>query len=61
MEIYTTDLGREVISAAIDVHSVLGPGLLESAYEHCLAHEFSLRRLQFERQVGVPVLYKGTS
>lgn len=41
------------------MHSHLGPGLLESAYEQCLAHEFSLRGLQFERQRPVPVAYKG--
>ena len=49
---------REVIGAAIEVHRSLGPGLLESAYEECLCHEFALRGLRFERQKPVPVVYK---
>jgi GxxExxY protein len=40
----------EVIGAAIEVHKILGPGLLESAYEECLAHELQLRGLSVERQ-----------
>lgn len=48
-----------IISAAIDVHKVLGPGLLESVYETCLCHELQLRGLAFERQKVLPVLYKG--
>jgi GxxExxY protein len=43
----------------IEVHRALGPGLLESAYEECLCHELSLIGLSFERQVPLPVLYKG--
>lgn len=53
------ELSKAVIGAAIDVHRELGPGLLESAYEACLCHELSLRRVTFERQVALPVLYKG--
>ena len=48
-----------IIGAAIEVHRLLGPGLLESTYEECLCHELSLRGLAFERQVALPVLYKG--
>ena len=48
-----------VIGACIEVHRVLGPGLLESAYEACLAHELTLRGLSFERQKALPVSYKG--
>ncbi len=48
-----------MIGACIEVHRCLGPGLLESAYEACLAHELTLRRLSFERQVPLPVIYKG--
>ena len=48
-----------VIGACIEVHRHLGPGLLESTYELCLAHELSLRGLSFERQRPVPVNYKG--
>jgi|SRR5579872_766543 len=48
-----------IIGAAIEVHRALGPGLLESAYEECLCHELHLRGLAFERQVDLPVSYKG--
>jgi GxxExxY protein len=54
------DLSSAIIGAAIEVHRALGPGLLESAYEQCLAHELSLRNLPFERQKPLPVHYKGT-
>ena len=50
---------RSIIGAAIEVHRQLGPGLLESAYEECLCHEFHLRGLAFERQVNLPISYKG--
>lgn len=53
------DLIGEVISAAIDVHRVLGPGLLESVYEQALAFELSERNIRFLRQVEVPVIYRG--
>jgi GxxExxY protein len=49
----------EIIGAAIEVHKVLGPGLLESAYEECLCHELGLRGVAFERQVPLPLEYKG--
>jgi GxxExxY protein len=52
-------LTASVIGAAIEVHRVLGPGLLESAYEECLCHELSLRDMEFARQVPLPVRYKG--
>jgi len=52
------DCSERVIGACIEVHRCLGPGLLESAYEHCLAHEFGLSRLSFERQIELPVAYK---
>jgi len=48
-----------IIGAAIEVHRHLGPGLLESAYEECLCHELHLCGLAFERQVDLPVSYKG--
>jgi GxxExxY protein len=53
------DCSEQVIGACIEVHRVLGPGLLESAYEACLAHELTLRGLSFERQQSLPVSYKG--
>jgi GxxExxY protein len=53
-------LTAEIIGAAIEVHRHLGPGLLESTYEGCLACELKLRGIAFEQQVTVPVVYKGT-
>jgi GxxExxY protein len=48
-----------IIGACIEVHRHLGPGLLESTYEACLAHEFATRGIPFRRQVDIPVVYKG--
>ena len=48
-----------IIGAAIEVHKQIGPGLLESAYERCLAHELGLRGIHFKQQLEVPVEYKG--
>jgi GxxExxY protein len=48
-----------VVSAAMRVHSLLGPGLLESAYQACLAQELRKRGLMVEMQVGLPVVYEG--
>ena len=54
------ELSHDVIGAAIEVHTELGgPGLLEDIYEEALCHELSLRGIQVERQVGIPVVYKG--
>jgi GxxExxY protein len=53
------NLTQEIIGAAIEVHTHLGPGLLESAYEECLCHEPHLRGISFERQVSLPLDYKG--
>ena len=53
------DLTGKVIGAAIEVHSALGPGLLESVYEECLCHELGLQRIPYERQKELPVEYKG--
>ena len=55
------ELTEQVIGAAIEVHRELGPGLLESAYEECLCHESHLRGLAFQRQVALPVHYKGVN
>ena len=54
------DLSSTIIGAAIEVHRALGPGLLESAYQQCLARELALRDIPFEQQKSVPVYYKGT-
>ena len=48
-----------IVNAAMKVHSVLGPGLLESAYHACLAHELRIRGLHVTGQVGLPVVYEG--
>ena len=51
-------LGRVVVDAGLSVHRALGPGLLESAYEHCLAYELQSRGLSVRRQVALPIVYK---
>jgi GxxExxY protein len=53
------ELSKTVIGCAIEVHRELGPGLLESAYEQCLAHELRLKGIPFELQKVMPVDYKG--
>jgi len=53
------DLTGNIIGAAIEVHKVLGPGLLESTYEECLCHELTLRKISYQRQVTIPLDYKG--
>lgn len=53
------DLATSVLDAAFEVHRALGPGLLENVYEMALCHELHLRRIRFERQKPVPVVYKG--
>jgi GxxExxY protein len=52
------DITHQIIGAAIEVHRLLGPGLLESAYEECLSRELELRSLKVERQKPIPVVYK---
>ncbi|MFH1007043.1 MAG: GxxExxY protein [Candidatus Latescibacterota bacterium] len=52
------ELSKEVIGAAIEVHKVLGPGLLESSYEACMERELAGRGLTVARQVGLPLVYK---
>lgn len=51
-------ISRSIIGAAIEVHKALGPGLLESAYESCLAFELAERGHSVERQKAVPISYK---
>ena len=55
----TNELTHAVIGMAIEIHRELGPGLLESAYEECLAHELRQSTVKFARQKPVPVTYKG--
>ncbi len=53
------ELTERVIGLAIEVHRQMGPGLLESVYESCLCHELGRAGIEFKRQVGIPVTYKG--
>ena len=57
--LYEKELTSQIIGAAIDVHKALGPGLLESAYQACLAREMELRKIPFEREKPLPVSYRG--
>jgi len=54
-------LTEQIIGAAIEVHKAIGPGLLESVYQECMCHELSLRKLRFQREVKVPVVYKSVA
>ncbi len=53
------ELSYLIVGAAMEVHQVLGPGFLEAVYEEALAHEFDLRKIAYERQFPLPVVYKG--
>jgi len=55
------ELSGSVIDAAIEVHKALGPGFLESVYENALALELAARGIRFERQLTVPILYRGSA
>lgn len=52
------EISSKIIGAAIEVHKQLGPGLLESTYETCLAYELNLLGLEVKRQLALPVVYK---
>ena len=54
-------LACTIVDAGLKVHRALGPGLLESVYEHCLAYELSQRGLIVERQVALPIIYDGVA
>ncbi|MDP5168868.1 MAG: GxxExxY protein [Bacteroidia bacterium] len=56
---YVNQLSYEIVGAAIEVHRNLGPGLLESVYEHCLLKELINKGLEVKTQVWLPVNYKG--
>lgn len=55
---YLTDLTYKINGACIEVHKVLGPGLLESVYHQCLKEELSIRNIEFKSEFKVPVVYK---
>ncbi len=52
------ELSKVIVDSAIQVHKALGPGLLESIYEHCLAAELRFRGIAFEQQRALPVYYR---
>ncbi len=54
-------IGKSIVEAALKVHSALGPGLLESAYQACLAHELVQGGLEVEQEAGLPVHYRGNT
>ena len=55
---YLNELTYEVIGAAIEVHKIMGPGLLESVYHHCLKEELTYRNINFLTELRIPVFYK---
>jgi len=57
----SSELTGEIIGAAIEVHKAIGPGLLESAYSRCLQVELSLRKIPFQKELELPIEYKGVS
>ena len=56
---HENEISEKIIGAAIEVHKIIGPGLLESVYEEALCHELYLRGINFIRQQNVPIPYKG--
>ncbi len=56
---HENEISEKIIGAAIEVHRILGPGLLESIYEEALCHELHLRGINYFRQQSVPIPYKG--
>jgi len=60
MEPEASPLAHDVIGCAIEIHRELGPGLLESAYSHCMAYELSRRGISFLREYQLPIRYKDT-
>jgi GxxExxY protein len=55
------ELTEKIIGAAVEVHSIFGPGLLESIYEETLCCEFELRNIKYQKQVECDIVYKGHS
>lgn len=53
------EIGRQIVDAAYHVHKNIGPGLLEKIYEVCFCHELGKRRLRYERQKKLPIVYDG--
>jgi GxxExxY protein len=55
----TEEIATKVVDAAFKIHSMIGPGLLESVYETLLCHELTLRGLKFKKQMVLPLVYEG--
>ena len=53
------ELAKIVVDLCVKIHKILGPGLLESAYEECLTYELKKQGLQVQRQVSIPLIYDG--
>ncbi|OOV28406.1 GxxExxY protein [Flavobacterium sp. LM5] len=53
------ELAKQIFTASLEVHKIMGPGLLESVYEMCLLKELKLRKISAESQVGIPLQFKG--
>ncbi len=53
------NIAKKIVDAAYSVHKKLGPGLLERVYEVCFCHELTQRKLLFQRQVEIPIIYDG--
>ncbi len=53
------EIAKEIVDAGYKIHSTLGPGLLESVYENILCYELSIRKLSFEKQKALPIVYHG--
>ena len=58
---HTEEIVKEILDAAFQVHTTLGPGLLESVYETCMVHELNLRKIEVKTQLSLPAIYKGIS
>jgi len=61
LDAHIESVGREIIDCGLRVHQTLGPGLLESAYEACLAYELARCGLNVRRQVALPIVYDGVT
>ncbi len=56
---HTEEIAKIILDAAYQVHTILGPGMLESVYEACMAHELNLRKIPIQTQLTLPIIYKG--
>jgi GxxExxY protein len=61
MNVHPNQISHEIIGAAIEVHRALSPGLLESAYQRCLARELAVRGIPFQSEVWIGIDYKGVT